>query len=160
MSPLHSRGSPTPSAGSKKLENGPHQRGTKSEVATLPVPFRTKRGWKCYVTPAFPGRPNTKHGEQGEGPKIGGNATSPLILGDPQRQVRGAQNEKWSPTKANKITSAYLTHGFLGTQKRAEMLHHPCILGDPLHQARQAKNEDRFPIKENNIRSGYLTPAF
>ena len=32
----------------------PQQRGTKSEVATSPLPSRgPKRGRKCYVTPAF-----------------------------------------------------------------------------------------------------------
>ena len=40
-------------------------RGSKSEVATSPLPSReAKRGRRCYVTPAFPG-----------GPKEGGNAT-------------------------------------------------------------------------------------
>ena len=54
----------------------------------------------------------------------------PCILGDPNAK-RGEQNQKWSPTKGNKIRSGYLTPAFLGAQKRAEMLCHPCILGDP-----------------------------
>ena len=65
-SPLHSRGSPTPSAGSK-IRSGPQQRGTKSEVATSPGPCRgPKWGWKCYVSPAFSGFPNAKHGGQNQ----------------------------------------------------------------------------------------------
>ena len=62
-SPLHSRGSPTPSAGSK-IGSGPQQRGTKLEMAALPVPSRgPKRGRKGYVTLAFSGIPNAKRGE-------------------------------------------------------------------------------------------------
>ena len=83
----------------------PQHRGTKSEVATSPLPSRgPKRGWKCNVTPAFSGIPNAKRGEQ---------------------------NQKWSPTKGNKIRSGCLTPAFSGAQKRVEMLCHPCILGVP-----------------------------
>ena len=39
-----------------------------------------------------------------------------------------------------------LTLGFLGPQKRGEMLHHPCILGDP-------------QTKGDKIRIGCLTPT-
>ena len=52
-SPVHSRGSPRPSAGNK-ITSGPRQRRTKSEVAASPLPStRPKRGRKCCVTPAF-----------------------------------------------------------------------------------------------------------
>ena len=69
-------GDPQRHAGSK-IRSGPQQRGAKSEVATSPLPSRgPKRGQKCYVTPAFSGIPDTKHAEQ---------------------------NQKWSPTKGNKI---------------------------------------------------------
>ena len=112
MSPLHSRGSPMPSAKSE-IRSGPQQRGTKSKVA--PLPSRgPKRGRKCYVTPAFLGVPTAKHGKQ---------------------------NQKWSPTKGNKIRSGCLTAAFLGAQKRAEMLRHRCILRGPQRQARKAKSE-------------------
>ena len=48
---LHSWGSPTKGS---KIRSGPQQRGTKSEVATSPLPSRgPKGGRKCYVTPAF-----------------------------------------------------------------------------------------------------------
>ena len=54
-SPLHSRGSPTPRAGSN-IRTPHQQRGTKSEVPTSPLPSRgPKTGPKCYVTPAFSG---------------------------------------------------------------------------------------------------------
>ena len=81
-SPLHSRRSPTPSAGTK-IGSGPQQRKTKLEMAASPLPSQgPKRGRKCYVTPAFPGIPNAKRGEG---------------------------NQKRSPTKGNKIRSGYLT---------------------------------------------------
>ena len=63
-SPLHSRGSPTPRARSK-MRTRPQQRGTKSKVATSPLPSRRpKTRPKCYVTPAFSGIPNAKRGKQ------------------------------------------------------------------------------------------------
>ena len=66
MSPLHSRGSPTPSAGSK-IKSGPLQRGTKSKVAASLLPsWGPKGGRKCYVTLAFSGIPNAKRGEQNQ----------------------------------------------------------------------------------------------
>ena len=109
----------------------PQQRGTKSEVVATPPPsWGPKRGRICYVTPTFSGIPNTKHGQQ---------------------------NQKWSPTKGNKIRSGCLTPAFSGAQKRAEMLHHPCILRSPrtgfkkgLHKASGKK-----PLKAGDkIRSG------
>ena len=88
--PLHSRGSPAPSGGSK-IRSGPQQRGTKSELAASPRPSRGhKRGRKCYGTPAFSGVPNAKHGEQNQ----------------------------WSPAKGNKIRSGCLTPAFPRAQKR------------------------------------------
>ena len=68
------------------------------------------------------------------GPKEGGNATQPCILGDPQ-------------TKGEKIRIGCLTPAFSGAHKRAEMLRHPCILGDP-------------QTKGDKIRIGCLTLAF
>ena len=113
-SPPHSRGSPTPSAGSK-IRSVPQKRRTKSEVAASPLHSPgPKRGRKCYITPAFSGIPNAKRGEQ---------------------------NQKWSPTKENKIGSGCLTLALLAAKKRAEMLRHPCILGDPQRQAQGAKSE-------------------
>ena len=88
MSPLHSRGSPRPSAASK-IKSGcltpafsraqkraeilhrpcilgdPRQRGTKSEVTASAIPSRRpRRGRKCYVALAFSGIPNAERGEQ------------------------------------------------------------------------------------------------
>ena len=101
MSPLQFRVSPTPSAGSKSKVVR-KKRGIKSEVAASPLPSRgPKRGRKCHVTPAFSGIPNAKSGEQ---------------------------NQKWSPTKGNKIRSGCLTRAFLGAQRRGEMLSNPCLL--------------------------------
>ena len=60
MSPLHSRGSPTPRAGSE-IRNGPQHGGTKSKLVVGPLPSGgPKRGRKCYVTLALWRIPNTK----------------------------------------------------------------------------------------------------
>ena len=67
MLPLHSRRSPTPSAGSK-IRSGPPQRGTKSEVAASPLPSQGSQ----------------KRAEM---------LRHPCILRDPQRQARGAKSE-------------------------------------------------------------------
>ena len=122
-SPLHSRGSPTPRAGSK-IRSAPQQRGTKSEVAASPLPsWGPKRGRKCYITPPFSGVPNAKRGEQ---------------------------NKNCTPTKGNKIRSACLTPAFSGAQKRVKMLHHPSILGRPQRQGRGAKTEVHPQKREQN----------
>ena len=98
MSPLHSRGSPTPSAG-RKIRSGPQQRGTKLEVAASPLPsWEPRRGRKCYVTPEFSGVPNAKRGEE---------------------------NQKWSPTKGEKKQKWQPYPCLLGAQQRAEILRHP-----------------------------------
>ena len=113
-SPLHSRGSATPSVGSK-IRSGPQQRGTKSEVAAspLPSPWAQKRAEML------------RH---------------PYILGDPQRQARRVESEvvlnKWEQNLK------WLPHpAFSGAQKRVEMLRHPYILGDPQRQRRGVKSE-------------------
>ena len=83
----------------------------------------------------------------------------PCILGDPQRQLRGAKKGLWSQTMRNKIRTGCLTHAFSRAQKRAEMLRHPSILGDPQHQAQRAKYQLWCQKKGNKIRSGCLTHA-
>ena len=61
----HSRGSPT--------------KGTKSEVAASILPSQgPKRGWNCYITPAFSGVPN-------KGDKKSEVAASPLPSRGPKR---------------------------------------------------------------------------
>ena len=82
----------------------------------------------------------------------------PCILGDPNTR-RGEQNQKWSPTKGNKIKSGCVNPAFSGANKRAEMLRHPCILGDPQRQARGA-NQKWSITKGNKIKSVYCTLAF
>ena len=107
-SPLHSTGSPT--------------KGTKSS--------RPERGRKCYIIPEFLGVPN-KGDKIKAGPKVGGNATSPL-------------HSRGSPTKGAKSK---------GGQKRAEMLHHACILGGP-----QQRGENQSGSKSG--RKCYINAAF
>ena len=172
MLPLHSRRSPTPSAGSK-IRSGPPQRGTKSEVAASPLPSQgAKRGQKCYGTRAFSGIPNAKRGVQNlkwlasplfsRGPKRGQKCyATPTFSGIPNGE-RGEQNQKWSPTKGNKIRSGYLSPAFSGAQKRAEMLRHACILGDPQHRGTYSEVATS-PLPSRGPKRGqkcYVTPAF
>ena len=113
-SPLHSRKSPTPSAMSK-IRSGPQPRGTKSQVAASPLPSRGPKGGRtCNVTPAFSGVPNTKRGEQ---------------------------NQKWSPTKGNKIRIGCPTPAFSGGPKEGGNAMSPLHSCRPQRQARGAKSE-------------------
>ena len=157
-SPLHSRGSPTPSAGSK-IRSGPQQRATKSEVAAsrLPSPG-PKRVRKCYVTPAF------------SGPKRGRKCyLTPAISGIPNK---AEQNQKWSPTKGNKYRSGclilpsrwpkrgrkcYITPPLSGipNAKRGELNQDgPQHRGTKSEVAASALPSRGSPTKGNKIRSG------
>ena len=100
-SPLHSRGSPTPSEGEK------------SKLASSPLPSRgPTSGRNCYVTPAFSGIPNAKRREKirigcltpafSGAQKRVGLLRHPCILGGPQQR---GDNQNWLP--------------------------HPCLLGGP-----------------------------
>ena len=186
-SPLHSRGSPTPSAGSEIrsgcltlaflrarkrakmvrhpcILGGPQRqaRGAKSKVATSPLPsWGPKRGRKCYVTPALLGIANAKHGEQNQKWLL-----HPCLLGGPKEGGNATSPlHSWgSPTKGNKIRSGCLTPAFLRAQKRAEMLRQPYIVGDPQCQAWGAKSEvATSPLPSWGPKRGrkcYVTPAF
>ena len=129
--PLHSRGSPTPSA------------GTKSELAASPVPSRgAKRGRNCYATRAFSRVPNTKRGDKFRSghltpallgaQKRGKLLRNPSILGDPQQR---GQNQKWLP--------------------------HRCLLAGPIKGriATQPLHSRGVRNKGDKIKTGYLTPA-
>ena len=174
-SPLHSRGSPTPT------------RGTKSEVVASPPPSPGPTNARnCCVTHAISSVPK-------QGNKIKSGYLTPAfsgarkravllrnhcILGGPQRQARGTKSKKPAsplpsrgPTKlgkmlhhtchsrgsptpraGNKIRSGCLTTAFSGAHKWAEMLRDPCILGvvaSPL--------PSRGPERG---RYCYVTPAF
>ena len=151
----HTRGSPTPSAGSK-IRSGPQQRETQSEVAASLLPSRgPKRGRKCYVTPAFSGIPNAKHGEQNRSgcltPAFSGAKKRaemlchPCILGDPQH--RG--------TKSEVATSPLPSRG----PKRGRKCYViPAFSGIP-NAKREEQNQKWSPTKGNTIRSARLTRA-
>ena len=156
-SAVHCQGSLTPSAGSK-IRTSLQQRGTKSEVAASPLPFRgSNRGRKCHVTPALlaipdKGEINQKwlpHPYLLEDPIEGGNAMSPL-------------HSRGCPTKGTELRSGSLTPFFSGAQKRAEMLRHPRILGRP--QQRGMKSQvvaSPLPCRgPKRGRKCYVTPAF
>ena len=123
------------------LLRGPqHQvRGEKgsSELAASPLSSeRPKRGWKCYITPAFSGVPNAKRGEKKE-IRIG--CLTPAFLVAPKRAemlrhrcILGVPITKRGEKKEIRI--GCLSRAFSGAQKRTEMLCHPCILGGPQRQ--------------------------
>ena len=123
----------------KKSSSCPRQRGTKSEVAASPLPSRgPKRGRKCWVSPALPGIPHAKRGEQkksvvvpnkGEqnqkwlphpcllgGPKEGGNARSPLHSRGSPTPSAGSKKSRMVPNK---------------WEQNQKWLPHPCLLGGP-----------------------------
>ena len=164
------------------MSSGPIQRGTKSEVATTPIPSRgPKRGRKCYATPTFSGYPNAKHGEQKNGlwsqtkqknqiwlphpgllggPKKGGNATSAL-------HSRGSP----TPTSGRKKSVVVPNKG----EQNQKGMPHPCLLGGPqeggnamsaLHSrgspppSMGSINQKRCPTRGNKMRRGRLTHAF
>ena len=131
-SPLHSRGSPK-DVGNKIRFGGAHK-------------------WaEMLHHPCILGGPQ-RHGGQNQnwwGPKVGGNATSPLhSRGSPKTWV--TKLELMGPTSGWKC---YITPAFSGTPKDmgdkiriggahnwAGMLHHPCILGDPQRHGGQNQN--------------------
>ena len=115
---MHARGSAT--------------RGTKSEVATSPLPSRgPKKGAELLCNPCILGRPQQGHKiRSGYLTRVFSGAQktaellcNPCILGG--RQL-GGKNQKWLP--------------------------HPCLLGGP--------QEGGSATKRNKIRSRYLTPPF
>ena len=110
-------GSPTPSA------------GTKSDVASSPVPSQGPKRWRnCYVTPAISGVQR-----QARGPNQMW-LTHPCLLGG-QKWAELLRNPcilGGSPTpRGDKIRIGCLTLAFSGAQKMAELPRNPCILGGP-----------------------------
>ena len=103
---------------------GSPTKGTKSELATSPLPSRgPKRGQNCYATPAFSGVRN-----KGDKIKTGYLTAAflgaqkrvallrkPCVLWGPQQM---GQNQNWLPHRC-----------FLRGQKRVECLRNACILG-------------------------------
>ena len=143
--PLHSQGSPN--------------KGTKSEVATSPLPSEwSARRQKCYVFPAFSGVPK-------QGDKMTRGRLTPTFSGAHKRAevlrnpciLRGPQtrghNQKWLPhpclvrgpqvggiatqplhsqSSLNKGTkSTVVTPAFSGAHKLTDLLRDPCILTAP-----------------------------
>ena len=123
-SPLHSRGSPTPSAGSK-IRSGPQQTGPTSDLAASSLPSRRpKRARKCYLTPAFSGIPNK--GDQNQkwlpppylprAQKRAEMLCHPCILGDPhQRRAKSQVAASPLPSQGPKGgRKCYVTLAFSG----------------------------------------------
>ena len=156
MSPLHSWGSPTPSAG-MKIRKGP-KRGRK---CYLRCPQRQALGAKLDVVPN-----KGVHKQKWlphpcflrSHPKSA-NATSPVHSRGSPMSSAGRKIRNVPQKTRNKIGSGCLTPAFLGAQKRAEMLPQPCLVGSAQPQARGGKSEMVPNIVEKN-RSGYLNPTF
>ena len=81
-------------------------RGAKAEVVVSPLPSPgTKRGRKCFATPAFSGVPNTKRGEQNQKwlphpclngrPKRGRKCYVTPAFSGVTNAKRGEQKHKW-----------------------------------------------------------------
>ena len=69
----------------------------------------------------------------------------PCILGDPQRQVRGAKSEvATSPMPSQ------------GAKNRAEMLRHPCILARVLDDSGYPYNQRSFSKKKKRVLGNVL----
>ena len=148
-SPLHSRGSPT--------------KGTKSELATSPLPSRgLEIGRKCYITPAFSGISN-KGGTMRIGCLIPKRKCyiTPTFSGIPNKgdKIRidsppyllTSTAHTYTNTKTN--TEACYFTGTGDSQQRgqnqnwqphpwAEVLHNPNILGDP---QQRGQHQDWLP---------------
>ena len=177
MSPLHSRGSPMPSVGSK-IRSGPKQRGTKSEMVASPLPSRgPKKRAEMLCHPCILGSPTPNAASKirsspqqrgtksqvaasplpSRGPKRGRKCyITPAFSGIPNVK-RGEQNQKWSPTEGNKIRSGYLTPAFSGAQKEGGNA------TSPLHSRESPTPRTRrkiSPTKGEKIRRGGLTPVF
>ena len=126
---------------------------------------RPKSGRICCITRAFSGV-HYKGDKIKVGPKLGGNATSPLHSpGSPTKGTKSKRAQKRAEllhdhcvlggpqTKGGKIRISCLNLAFLGAQKWAKMLHHPCIVGDP-----QQRGQNQSRPKRG--RKCYITPAF
>ena len=98
----------------------PQHRGTKSEVAALPLLSRgPKRGQRCYVTSAFSGSP-TKGGGNKSGPQKGGSATSPLrSRGSPNKGTKSKVAHKWAEVLHNSYVLGGPRKGFKSGPRRA-----------------------------------------
>ena len=141
---------PTSSGAQKRAEmlrqpcilGGPQQRGTKSKVATSPLPsWGPQRGRKCYVRPMCSKIPNQADKIRSgyltlacRGPKRGRKCyVAPAFSGVPNK---GKGNQKWLP--------------------------HPCLLGGPKEggNATSPLHSRGSPTKGTKIKSGSLTLAF
>ena len=140
MSPLHSPGSPKPSAG-KKFQMA-HRQALRLHASF----FRQIGNFFCVVRSCnqflAENQKPLPHPSLLDDPQEGGNAMSPHIL-----QFHNAKHRE-------KIRNGYLNPAFSGAEKRADMLCHPCILGGPQSQARGRNS--KWPI------GGHFayTPAF
>ena len=136
MQPLHSRGSPAPSA------------GTKSQVAPSPLPSRRpKRGHNCYVTrsPAFSGDLNKRH-------EITRGYLTPAFPGAQKRvelpckpRILGGSQTPSAATKSKAATSPLPSRG------------------SPTPNAGQKSELATSPLPSlgpKTRRSSYATPAF
>ena len=97
----------------------PKSKGDKIRIAYLnPTVSGPKRGWNCYVTPAFSG---VSHQARGENQKW---LSHPCLPRGPH-------------SKGDIIRIGCLTPTLSGAQKRAKLLSNPCILGG--HQSKGDK---------------------
>ena len=138
--------------------------GTKSEVAASPLPSRgPKRGRKCKFPLSFSGIPNAKRGEQNQkwSPIKGNQIRSgyltpafkraempqhPCILGDLQRQARGAKSEVVPNRSGTKSEVAASPLPSWGPKRRRKCHVTPAFSGIP-NAKRGQQNQKWSPIE-------------
>ena len=114
---------------------GPQKKGTKSKVATSPLPSRRPtKGRHCNVTPCVLRAPK-KNGTKSEvststvpshGPTCGRNCNvTPEFSGVPKQ--------------GDKTRKSYITLALSRAQKWEELLRNPCLLGGPLERRQNQK---------------------
>ena len=186
--PLHPyiRGDPHAKRGEQKVNNGPQQGKTTSEVAASHLSFGGPKNAANATSPLHSqGSPTPSAGrkktevvpnkaEQNQnwlpqpcflaGPKNAANATSPLHSQGPPRPSAGSKNSEFVPNKGGKnqkwVPQPCLA--FLGAKKGPQMLCQPWILWDSQQRGRTSEVvastlPSRRPKKG---RKCYVTPTF
>ena len=144
---------------------GPQQRRTKSELAASILPSGgTKRGRKCYITPAFSGVTN-KGDKSKQAQKRAKLLHHPCILGGPQTRGNKIRIGCLNPTfwGAKSGRKCYITPTFSGVPNKGDKIKAGPKEGgnatSPLHSRRSpTKGTNQSGPKRG--RKCYITPAF
>ena len=140
-------------------------------MAASPWPSRgPKRGWMCYVTPAFSEVPNAKRGEKitsgcltlafSGAQKRAEVLRNPCILGGPQHQVRGENQKRLRSRGPKRGRKCYVTPAFseVPNAKREEKFRSGCLFGCPKGNRYATAAFSAVPNAKRGekIRSGFI----